>query len=102
MYYANFPADVQARVEVVRRQQEKIRQAAYDKYNEVMNTHLGNSLYIKATARDKSESKVRANALQDAALTLCGHPNYWSMNAIYAKSWDKNEIAWLQLFCVPF
>jgi len=98
----NLNAYIKARIDVVHEQYEQLRQAAYSRYNAVMSCPGNNDLYCKATARDKSPRKARANALQDAALALCGHPYYHARGCEACKKWDTNEIKWLELFCVPF
>ncbi len=89
---------IEARVQTIREKMATESGNAHAKYNEIMGTTLGQDAYRKATARDKTECAVRANALMDTAMCLCGNP-WYNLGTLMAKKWDRNEIAFLELFC---
>ncbi len=87
------------RLALVGREFANYEDKALARYNAIMNTAESQAAYHKATVRDTSKCKVRANALIDAAQTLCGDPTYLAQNRHMSKSWNKQEVAFLELFC---
>ena len=91
---------INSRLYELGRAQTKVEDAAHAKYNAVMDTLEGNSLY-RFAIKDNPPSPTahRANALIDAAMHLAGHPHYMAKDAVSVKKWRPEEQAWLALFC---
>ncbi len=101
MLYQDFSPRIQARLDVVDREQDTICKSAYVRYNAVMNTAEGQATYRKAIQYDLTEDAYFANMLLDAALALCSLSSCWNKRAAFARTWTLDELTFLELFCSP-